>query len=148
MAVQEKGRCKDRAGNLDDRDGKRGWSQSVSGGRFHEIQGQAQEGFDKGRDLRSGLVADKGEVARGVEMKQGCISTAAGGAEQISGAPNLTQQQQWLGALIAQLTQGNPLLGPGGNNIGSSSSIQHPISYGQANASDVPNVSREGQIRD
>lgn len=110
----------ERAGDLDERKGKKGWNQNSSGTRFVEMQGQIRDGAKTRRDLRSGPIANKGEEARVVETKQNTDAVVGRGTGQQSGAPNLAQQQQWLGALIA-LTQGNPMLGPMGNNVVSSS---------------------------
>lgn len=138
---------RDRNKNFDIGDGKRGWSQNLSEGRFHEMQDPKQDLAQKERGLMGGVVVDKGDAARGTKVKQGRGSVMAGGPAQQSGGPDLAQQQQWLGALIAQLTQGNTLLGPEGDNVGGSSSAHHLIAGNQANTSNVNNVSREGQLR-
>lgn len=112
-----------------------------------EMQGQIRDGAKTRRDLRSGPIANKGEEARVVETKQNTDAVAGRGTGQQSGAPNLAQQQQWLGALIA-LTQGNPMLGPMGNNVASSSLSQHTVGYAQGMVCDMPKKPRENQPRE
>lgn len=110
--------------NYNPREVRRDWSQGAGNGRSHDRQEFQQDQERQEINFGGDVAFGKGRGAQEDGINTGKLVSAAGETSKAVSGPDLAQQQQLLAALLAQLTQGNTLIGAGLNFQGGSSSVQ------------------------